>query len=409
VPDGWTICTLADLCDIKGGKRIPKGKSFTKDKTPYVYIRVTDMKKQTILLDDLKYIDSEVHEEIKNYIISSNDLYLTIAGTIGAVGVVPECLDGMNLTENAARLTNIKCAKTYLMYALLATSSQEHFSFKFHQVAQPKLSIETASSTPILLPPLNEQNRIIKEISRIWNIIDSLEQATTLLQKDIAQTKQTILSLAISGKLVPQDPTDEPAIDLLKRINPEFKPCDNSHYPFELPAGWTLSTFGTLNEHKSKSVNPMLVPSKKYELYSVPIFETGKPEFSCGQDIGSSKQMVLKDEILVCKINPHLNRVWKVMHYDRELPCIASSEWIVFSCQVLVPDFAVLYFQSPLFRDLLMSNVSGVGGSLMRARPSAVDSYPIPIPPIREQIRIVKLVSSLNNVINDLSQTIITT
>ena len=175
LPEGWCWTTLDRICIIKGGKRIPKGKSFSKERTQHVYIRVTDMKGMTIDMSDLKYIDNEVYNEISRYIIKKDDLYLTIAGTIGKVGEIPDALDGMNLTENAARLTDIVCDKLYLMFALQSGVAQNHFSTRFHQVAQPKLSIETASSTPIALPPLSEQKRIVSAIREILLPLDSVE------------------------------------------------------------------------------------------------------------------------------------------------------------------------------------------------------------------------------------------
>ena len=217
VPDSWVWCRLDDLCNIKGGKRIPKGKSFATQRTEHIYLRVTNMKNRTILFDDLKYIDDAVFQEIRNYTISSDDLYLTIAGTIGDVGEIPQEVSGMNLTENAAKLTDIGCNRLYLMYSLLSTNSQEHFSSKFHQVAQPKLSIETASSTLLPLPPLAEQQRIVTEIERWFTLIDQIEQDKSDLQTVIKQAKSKILDLAIHGKLVPQNPNDEPASELLKR------------------------------------------------------------------------------------------------------------------------------------------------------------------------------------------------
>ena len=240
IPASWEWVRLEELCSIKGGKRIPKGKSFSSHPTKHIYIRVTDMKKNTILDNDLQYIDEEVFTEICNYTIKKEDLYLTIAGTIGAVGEVPDLFDGMNLTENAAKLTHIQCDKKYLMYALLSTSAQDHFKSKFHQVAQPKLSIETASSTPIALPPLTEQKRIVAEIEKWFSIIDEIEANKQDLQEYIKQAKSKVLDLAIHGKLVPQDPNDEPAIELLKRINPHFVPCDTSHYE-NLPSGWVVT------------------------------------------------------------------------------------------------------------------------------------------------------------------------
>jgi type I restriction enzyme S subunit len=175
LPDGWVWTTLDNICSIRGGKRIPKGKTFASERTQHVYIRVTDMKDQSIDMSDLKYIDDDVYNEISRYIIEKEDLYLTIAGTIGRVGEIPAELHRMNLTENAARLTNIVCNKKYLMYALLTDVAQNHFSLRFHQVAQPKLSIETASSTPIALPPLPEQERIVEAIQTWLSCIHIIE------------------------------------------------------------------------------------------------------------------------------------------------------------------------------------------------------------------------------------------
>lgn len=234
VPESWVWCRLEEICSIKGGKRIPRGKTFAKGKTSHIYLRVTDMKNNTIIMSDLKYIDDDVYDVIKNYTINSSDLYLTIAGTIGAVGSIPKELDGMNLTENAAKLTNIGCYKEYLMYGLLSSSAQEHFISRFHQVAQPKLSIETASSTPIPLPPLEEQRRIVKEIEHWFKWIEQIEQGKAHLQDAVKAAKAKILDLAIHGKLVPQCHDDEHAEILLKRINPDAI----VHHEAEMPEGW---------------------------------------------------------------------------------------------------------------------------------------------------------------------------
>ena len=170
-------CKLNELCNIKGGKRIPKGKKFSAQRTEHIYLRVTNMKNRTISFDDLKYIDDDVFQELKNYTISSSDLYLTIAGTIGDVGEIPQEVSGMNLTENAAKLTDIVCDRLYLMYSLLSTNSQEHFCSKFHQVAQPKLSIETASATLLPLPPHSEQQRIVSKIEELFAELDKIESS----------------------------------------------------------------------------------------------------------------------------------------------------------------------------------------------------------------------------------------
>ena len=275
VPEGWVWTTLDKVCSIRGGKRIPKGKTFAKERTAHLYIRVTDMKNMTVDTCGLKYIDDEVYDEINSYIIEKNDLYLTIAGTIGKVGTIPEELHGMNLTENAARLTDIVCDKLYLMYALQTDVAQTHFSLRFHQVAQPKLSIETASSTPIALPPLPEQKRIVSVIETLLTCIHTIEEEQQELETNTEKTKSRILDLAIHGKLVPQDPSDEPAIELLKRINPGFEPSDNLHYGGALPVGWELCRLEDILEYEQPQA--YIVKSTNYSnQYVTPVLTPGK-------------------------------------------------------------------------------------------------------------------------------------
>ena len=274
--------------------------TFAKGKTAHVYIRVTDMKDNTIKLSDLKYIDDYVYEHIKNYTINASDLYLTIAGTIGSVGIVPNEVDGMNLTENAAKLTQIGCIKEYLLYALLSTIAQEHFISRFHQVAQPKLSIETASKTPIAMPPIGEQNRIVKEIKRYLAAIKIIEEGQTDLETTISQAKSKILDLAIHGKLVPQDPTDEPAAKLLKRINPKAEiACDNGHYQ-KLPEGWAVCTLKNLCKVITGST-----PSKSNPSYyggNIPFYKPADLDF--GRYVKNASEYLSEEGMCVSRVVP---------------------------------------------------------------------------------------------------------
>ena len=112
--------------------------------------------------------------------------------------------------------------------------------------AQPFVGLDIFRNTLVPLPPLAEQHRIITEIEKWLALIDQIEQGKVDLQTIIKQTKSKILDLAIHGKLVPQDPNDEPAIKLLKRINPDFTPCDNGHYTFDVPSGWITTNLGSI-------------------------------------------------------------------------------------------------------------------------------------------------------------------
>ena len=153
------------------------------------------------------------------------------------------------------------------------------------------------------------------------------------------------------------------------------------------PKSWAEATFGSLNHFSSKTISPQNNPLEEFELYSVPAFPSGEPEICQGKDIGSTKQIVHKNTILVCKINPRINRVWKVppSHVARQ---IASSEWIGFWNPGLSPRFYQYYFRSNRFRSALCSDVTGVGGSLTRAQPKKVATIAVPVAPINEQRRI---------------------
>lgn len=141
------------------------------------------------------------------------------------------------------------------------------------------------------------------------------------------------------------------------------------------------------NSYKSSNVTPASMPNQFFDLYSVPIFSTLMPENIQGCQIGSTKQVINKGDILLCKINPHLNRVWEITEIS-DCVQIASSEWIVVRSKIHQSTFLRWYFSSPKFRTLLSSQVSGVGGSLTRAQPAIVKSYLVPVPPMEEQKRI---------------------
>ena len=157
----------------------------------------------------------------------------------------------------------------------------------------------------------------------------------------------------------------------------------------------------TINEYKPETINPVNNPDQTFELYSVPVFSTKCPEILLGDSIGSAKQVVNKGDVLLCKINPHINRVWEITNKS-DLVQLASSEWIVVRSSTLSPSFLKYYFESPEFRKLLRSQVSGVGGSLTRAQPAIVKKYPIPIPPYKEQIRIVQSLLSWFEILDDI-------
>ena len=153
-----------------------------------------------------------------------------------------------------------------------------------------------------------------------------------------------------------------------------------------------------INEYVSESINPMKSPDTVFEMYSVPIFDTGHPEYLRGDEIASNKVVVKKNDVLLCKINPRINRVWVVADESEHIN-IASSEWIVVRIKSYNPHFLAWYFRSPRFKQLMVSEVTGIGGSLTRAQPKAVAEYPVPVLARAEQDKITIVLNKIASLI----------
>lgn len=162
----------------------------------------------------------------------------------------------------------------------------------------------------------------------------------------------------------------------------------------QIPESWTASTFGELNQFDSRSIDPAQFTEEKFELYSVPSFSLGVPEFVEGSAIGSTKQNVEPNDVLICKINPRINRVWQV-GLSKHLRQIASSEWIGFRSNILNTKFYRYFFSSAIFRERICADVTGVGGSLTRAQPKKVSTFQVPVAPLNEQKRIADKLDSI--------------
>lgn len=154
-----------------------------------------------------------------------------------------------------------------------------------------------------------------------------------------------------------------------------------------------------INQYKSKSINPAKTPDTIFEMYSVPIYATGHPEYLRGDEIASNKAIVRKNDILLCKINPRINRVW-VVSDESGKQNIASSEWIVIRNSEYNPEFLAWYFRTPKFQKFMTSEITGIGGSLTRAQPKCVAEYPVPVLNRKKQDEIVNIFDKCKLVID---------
>ena len=246
IPESWAWCKLDNLAFYKKG---PFGSSLTKSMfipdngdAYKVYEQKNAIQKDSNL--GHYFISGEKFQELKGFEVLPNDIIVSCAGTIGETYIMPSDIRSgiINQALMIIRLHNIDITPFYLLYFDFILKNEAGKDGKGTAIKNiPPFDILKNYWIP--LPPLAEQDRIIKEVALWQCLIDSIDGNIEDIFKLSKKTKSKILDLAISGKLVPQDPNDEPAIELLKRINPDFKPCDNSHYE-NLPQGWVKLRLG---------------------------------------------------------------------------------------------------------------------------------------------------------------------
>jgi type I restriction enzyme, S subunit len=184
IPEEWELKEFQDIADIKGGKRLPLGEKFSEIKTPYPYIRVSDFKNGGIDQTNLQFLTENTYKKIKNYIIRHEDVYISIAGTIGLAGLIPRELDGANLTENAAKIINLKnIKKEFLVYLFNSYIIQKQIQSHIGQVSQPKLALFRIEKIKIPLPAIDEQQKIASILSNVDELIQKTEQIIEQTQR----------------------------------------------------------------------------------------------------------------------------------------------------------------------------------------------------------------------------------
>ena len=235
MPSNWVWTTVNNI-----SKSILYGVSESaKPKGKYKLLRITDIQDNQVNWNTVPFTDFDEYK-VSSYILRDGDIVFARTGaTVGKSYLIK------GLIQKAIYASYLIRVQTYDLilpeYIKLFFESGyywQQIQLSSVGIGQPNVNGTILGNLNLPLPPYAEQKRIVAEIERWLSFIDIIEKEKGDLQTIVKQTKSKILDLAIHGKLVPQDPNDEPAIELLKRINPDFTPCDNGHYPFAIPNGW---------------------------------------------------------------------------------------------------------------------------------------------------------------------------
>ncbi len=273
-------------------------------------------------------------------------------------------------------------------------------------VKMPRLSTTDACNGLIPLPPLAEQKRIVNEVERWFAVIGELESNEDDLLKAIDKAKSKILDLAIHGKLVPQDPNDEPAIELLKRINPKFEPCKNELDDTQLPDNWCWSTLGNIFNHntgkalnKSDSQEGSLLPYITTSNVYWNRFDLSEIKKMFFKDSEIDKCTITKGDLLVCE-GGDIGRsaIW---NYDYDI-CIQNH---IHRLRAKGDVSHLLYLYVLMFYKWT-DRIRGNGIGLQGLSSGLLDKMIVPLPPYQEQLRIVSKIEELFAALNSIKESL---
>ena len=254
IPDNWEWCKLGDIVNFQGGYAY-KSNTYV-NQSDWQVIRIGNVKNDNLVFDTQPvFVEEVIGWETKKYLLQKDDILFTMTGTKGKRDYfysvkVPSVQKKLLLNQRVGCLRHFSSEVNvdFLCFALKGEYVLDAiFSTETGNVSQGNIGSESTLNLNIAIPPLAEQRRIVSEIERWFSLIDIIENGKQDLQTTIKQAKNKILDLAIHGKLVPQDPNDEPASELLKRINPKAEiTCDNAHYTFKVPTGWIMCKLGEI-------------------------------------------------------------------------------------------------------------------------------------------------------------------
>jgi type I restriction enzyme S subunit len=373
IPDNWEWTTINAI-----SKSILYGVSESaKTNGKYRLLRITDIQNNSVQWDSVPYTDFD-ENKVKSYLLSEGDILFARTGaTVGKSYLVQE------LAEEAIYASYLIRVQTY--DAVLPQYVKFYFESGYYWeqieqgsvgVGQPNVNGTILGNLHIPIPPMHEQYRIVSELLKWMGIIDVIELGKTDLQTIIKQAKSKILDLAIQGKLVAQDPSDEPASELLKRINPKAEiTCDNAHYT-QLPKGWSVAPMQILcsliDGNKQNDIERINLDVKYLR------GERDPKTLTSGKFIPENSFLILVDgensgEVFRTPIEGYQGSTFKRLFINENI----NTEYLL---QVI-----------NLHRKILRENK--VGSAIPHLNKKLFKAIEVPIPPYNEQKRIVKAVN----------------
>ena len=401
VPKSWEWTTVGEIASS-----VLYGVSESaKEIGQYKLLRITDIQNNKVNWETVPFTDYD-NNKAQAYLLNDGDILFARTGaTVGKSYLVEGLKDSAIYASYLIRVqTSSVILPAYIKFFFESGFYWEQISLNSVGIGQPNVNGTTLAALTIPIPPYREQLRIVEEAKKWLIVIDGLDVEIEDLQISIEHTKSKILDLAIHGKLVPQDPNDEPAIELLKRINPKFTPCDNAHYE-NVPSNWVVCKVKDVFR-----INPKTKADDGMEAGFVPmsnIQDSYNNNFSyelrTWGNIKKGYTHFENGDIVVAKISPCLeNRKSTIMVGLPNGIGAGTTELNVFRSDYVHPLYGLFFFKSDYFISQCIGTFNGVVGQ-QRVSTKTIEDIALPVPPRSEQERIINKVNELFLILDNIS------
>lgn len=400
LPKGWTIAKLGDIFSIGSAKRIMKS-DWCSSGIPFYRTREIVKLYECGSVNNELFISERHYNHIKQCfgVPEANDIMLTAVGTIGIPYIVKEEDCFYYKDASVLCLRNIHKLNPRFFVILIQSSDLRRQIFSTSKgTTVDTITIEKAYDYTLMLPPIKEQERIVRTVEYYLSILGSLESNLGNIQNVISLIKSKILNLMIQGKLVPQDPMDEPAVDMLRRINPKAKIITDNPHSWNLPKGWcwikVSDVYAPMKRKLPEGNNFWYIDIDSVDNKQ----NVAYPKRTCTATAPSrASRFTQKGDVVFSMVRPYLRNIALVPKND----CIASTGFYVFHpLDVINSEFSFILTISPFFVDGL--NLYMKGDNSPSINRDNVENFVIPLPPQNEQKRIVAKIEELYSVLDEI-------
>jgi type I restriction enzyme S subunit len=400
VPDNWVWTTLGEISNYGDSINVQVDRIKDND----WILELEDIEKDSANINQFLKKSERSISGVRHQFYTGEILYSKLRTYLNKVLVAPK--EGYCTTELMSFNTYGVMSNKFVCHVLRSPYFLDYTLRCGYGVKMPRLSTADACKGMIPLPPLGEQQRIVAKIERWFSLIEQIEQVKNDLQTAIKQAKSKILDLAIHGKLVPQNPNDEPASKLLKRINPKAKiTSDNEHYE-NLPNGWCYASIKEVFKinPRNKADDSSKAGFISMTNISDGYFNTFRYETRQWNEVKTGFTHFADGDIAVAKISPCLENRKSIILKD--LPNgigAGTTELYIFRSQCIDAKYGLFFFKSDYFINQCINSFNGVVGQ-QRVSKSIIEDIDIAIPPLEEQMRIANKVSLLFSTLDKIAE-----